>query len=226
MLRQERKLQAENGFDWMLYFLIGIFLLIGWTRLFYKKYFDNLMKGIFFFNYAQSLFYEKSSLTTRAAMLLNFSYFLTMGAFLFQVKEFLNIPIPYEMPEIFHFLLFSAFFVVWYLWNALFTTFIGSVFQRGQTFSLYFHNYNLYRKLHGIVLFPVVLVIQFIAYELKDPLFLAGAILFGTIYFMHIIRGLQLFLRNNVSIFYLILYLCALEILPLFVLFEAIRANF
>jgi hypothetical protein len=47
-----------------------------------------------------------------------------------------------------------------------------------------------------------------------------GAALFGIVYFTHILRGLQIFMKKKVSIYYLILYLCALEILPLVVLYE------
>ena len=43
---------------------------------------------------------------------------------------------------------------------------------------------------------------------------IAGIIIIGLMYLIRVVRLLIIFLNRNISIFYLILYLCALEILP------------
>ena len=45
----------------------------------------------------------------------------------------------------------------------------------------------------------------------------AGIIVLGFMYLVRVIRLLIIFLNRNISIFYLILYLCALEILPVLI---------
>ncbi len=224
-VEEKKNFFSENGYDWLFYFLIGIFLLIGWTRLFYKKYFDMLLKSIFFYNYAQNLYDVKNSLTTRASSILNLVYYLATGLFVFQIFKHFDIQIMGNIPPILQFLMFSLFFAVWYLWNSIFTGFTGSVFLRRDAFNEYFLNYNIYRKVLGLALFTLVIITQFIAIELKAPFIYAGIILFGIMYLAHILRGLQTFVKNNVSIFYLILYLCALEFLPLLVLYERFIGN-
>ena len=72
----------------------------------------------------------------------------------------------------------------------------------------------------GISLLPVAVVIQFIHEEYSSLFLLIGAILIGILFIAHILRGLQIFIKEGVSIFYLFLYLCALEFLPILLAFE------
>ena len=216
---RSRKEEAY-AFDWPTYLLIAILIFLGWIRLFYKKYFNLLFKSFYFINYAEELFDENSSLTIQGSTFLNFTYFIIFGMFGLQVltvSEYnLNFP-DYQV-----FLLFTGFFIAWYLWNAIFKQFVGSVFQKQNAFNEYFYNYNIYRKIAGIVFFPIIVINQYIQEEYTFYLVIAAGMLFAIIYLMHILRGLQIFIKNNVSIFYLILYLCALEFLPLLVLYESI----
>ena len=210
---------SQGDFDWLTYVLIGTFLLIGWSRLFFAKYFSTLMKSLHSYNYASSLYYGKNSLTIKASTLLNLTFFLTAGTFLFQTLNYYEFSIPLTEPPL-QLLALTGFFMVWYIWNYLTSAFIGSVFLRQNSFQEYFHNYNLYRKILGISLFPVILVLQYISPEYKAVIILIGAILFGILYFIHLLRGFVVFIKKNVSIFYLILYLCALEFLPLLLLYK------
>lgn len=213
---------TANTNDWITWVLIGLFLLIGWSRLFFKKYFSLLFKSLFFLSYAEEIYHDKNPLTTRVSMALNINYFIILGIFSYQLyvfygNEFIDIQNTMLIS-----LLFSAFFIAWYIWNAIFSGLVGSLFEVSETYNKYLYNYNLHRKVIGIIIFPLAIIIQFIAPEFREPFFKAGIILFGILYFTHIIRGLQIFVKDNVSIFHLILYLCALEFLPLIVLFDVL----
>ena len=214
----EANIPKNHYFDWTSYLIIGLFIVLGWTRLFFKRYFNTLFKSFHFINYAQELYQEKSSLTIRGATFLNGIYFLIAGLFSYQLAQYF-IP-QLQLAGYKMFLIFTAFFIIWYTWNALFKHFTGSVFQKLKVFTEYFYNYNIYRKILGIILFPVVIINQYIDESYIVYFLYAGIIIFTVIYLMHILRGLQIFIKNNVSIFYLILYLCALEFLPLLVLYE------
>jgi hypothetical protein len=106
------------------------------------------------------------------------------------------------------------------------TRFTGITFQKREAFNEYFQNYNLYRKIFGLVIFPIVVAIQFTPEEIKLVLIYTGFLLFGIVYLMHILRGLQIFMKKNISLFYLILYLCALEFLPILVWLKLIKEGF
>jgi len=208
-----------EGYDWITFVLVASLLLIGWTRLFYKKYFISLVKSFHFHNYASSLYFGRNSVTQRASVFLNLNFFIITGVLAFQTLE--NMPYTLDGIQPLHlWVAFSVFFMTWYAWNFLMSRFIGFVFLRQRVFSEYLHNYNLYRKIAGISLFPIAVIIQFIQEEYREIFLLAGGIIFGIIFLVHIIRGLQVFLKEGISIFYLFLYLCALEFLPIILVFE------
>ena len=208
-----------QGHDWITFVLVASLLLIGWTRIFYKKYFISLVQSFHFYNYASTLFWGKNSLTQRASVLLNLNFFMIGGMIAFQsLNQFLHNPEGISPIQVW--LLFTAFLVAWYSWNYLMTKFTGFVFLRQRVFSEYLHNYNLYRKMAGIALFPIAVVVQFIQEPYRPYFLIAGGIIFGLIFLVHIIRGFQVFAKENVSIFYLFLYLCALEFLPIVLVFE------
>jgi hypothetical protein len=213
------KREKQDSYDWVTIILVGSLLLIGWTRLFYKKYFIALLKSFHFYNYAASLYFGRNSLTERAGILLNLNFFVTGGLVLFQIV--LNGPYTLTAVQpVYLWLIFSGFLLAWYLWNFIMTRFVGFLFLRQRAFNEYFHNYNLYRKLMGISLMPVALIVQFIHVEYREYFLILGAALAGILFIVHILRGLQIFAKEKVSIFYLFLYLCALEILPLFIVFK------
>ena len=73
--------------------------------------------------------------------------------------------------------------------------------------------YQSYRFL-ALLLFFLVILISYTNLFPEKTLLLAGSILYSSVYLIRIIRLLFIFLNRNISISYLILYLCALEFLP------------
>ena len=220
----EPDLHQSEGLDWISFLIIALFIFLGWTRLFFKRYFNTLFKSFHFINYAEELYNEKSSITIRGATFLNGVYFIVLGLFALQGVEYFSPLTGIAKYKLFG--IFTGFFITWYIWNAFFKQFIGMVFQKLKPFTEYFYNYNIYRKIAGVILFPVVVINQYIHEELTMYFIYAGILFFGIIYLTHILRGLQIFIKNKVSILYLILYLCALEFLPLLVLYEWVSNEF
>jgi len=72
-------------------------------------------------------------------------------------------------------------------------------------------------RIMALVLFILVILISYTRLFPADTLFLAGFITISALYLMRIIRLLLIFINRNISLFYLILYLCALEILPVLI---------
>jgi len=220
----EPDLHKREGLDWISFLIIALFIFLGWTRLFFKRYFNTLFKSFHFINYAEELYNEKSSITIRGATFLNGVYFIVLGLFTLQGVEYFFTLTGIAKYKLFG--IFTGFFIIWYIWNAFFKQFIGSVFQKLKTFTEYFYNYGIYRKIAGIVLFPVVVINQYVHEELTMYFIYTGILIFAVIYLIHILRGLQIFMKNKVSILYFVLYLCALEFLPLLVLYEWVTNKF
>jgi hypothetical protein len=78
----------------------------------------------------------------------------------------------------------------------------------------------------GFVSFIIVILLAYTELLTFKTLFFTGYISFAVIYLLRITRLFFIFLKRNVSILYLILYLCALEFLPVVVLIKYITGLF
>jgi len=79
--------------------------------------------------------------------------------------------------------------------------------------------YQSYRY-GSLILFVVIVILSYTHLLNNNVYFLCGIISLGIMYFIRVVRLFIIFINRNISIFYLILYLCALEILPVAVLFK------
>jgi hypothetical protein len=95
---------------------------------------------------------------------------------------------------------------------------IGNISNEEETFREYMIGvYHTYRA-GGIVFLLIGLIILYTTFLPSGVWFTAGIILAATLYIIRIIRLFLIFMTRHVSILYLILYLCALEILPVVII--------
>lgn len=101
------------------------------------------------------------------------------------------------------------------------TTFMtGNISGHSRIFAEYLNNiYSLYR-LMGISLIPIIISISYFPFITPLFLFKTGVAIIVFVFIVRIISLLIIFIRSNVSIFYFLLYLCALEILPVAIIFR------
>jgi hypothetical protein len=76
--------------------------------------------------------------------------------------------------------------------------------------------YNFYRII-ALSFFIIIILMTYTVLFSSRFLLTTGLIVLGIMYSLRIIRLLIIFINRSISIFYLILYLCALEILPVLI---------
>ncbi len=72
----------------------------------------------------------------------------------------------------------------------------------------------------GIILFPFLVVLFFVPNSAAALVFKIALLAISILITTKIIRWIQILISNRVSILYMILYLCALEIVPLLILYK------
>ena len=98
--------------------------------------------------------------------------------------------------------------------------FLGYVFLVQDEFDEYLHNVNLFNKNIGLILFPVVVLYPFINDSIKPVILYSGLFFAAGLFILRLHRGFQIIMKKGISFFYLILYLCAIEILPILILLK------
>ncbi len=208
-------------FDWITIILIGSFLLLGWVRLFNKKYLSSLVKSVLSFQESNTLYREKNSLMVRASFIINFLFISNIAVFTTQIRHYFNLDLNGMEDYKLYFLAMSSILAL-YIFRAISSFSIGAVFLKQKLFSEYFHNANIFTKNTGMFLFPVVVALQFLAYEYVGFIIFTGIAISGLLYIFHIFRAFQINIKKNVSIFYMILYLCAFEFSPFLIAYKVL----
>jgi hypothetical protein len=90
----------------------------------------------------------------------------------------------------------------------------GRVSTENNAFNEYIVTIYLSYRMMALVLFIIVILLSYTRLFPLKALFLTGFITIAALYLMRIIRLFLIFIDRNISILYLILYLCALEFLP------------
>ncbi len=208
-------------FDWITILLLGSFLLLGWVRLFNKKYLSSLVKSVLSFKESNTLYREKNSLMVRASFIINFLFVSNISVFTIQIRHYFNLSLNGMDDYILYFIVMSSILAL-YVFRAISSFFIGAAFLKQKVFSEYFHNANIFTKNTGMFLFPVVIALQFLAYEYIGLIIYIGIAISGLLYILHVFRAIQINIKKNVSIFYMILYLCAFEISPFLIAYKVL----
>jgi len=214
-----KQMPGRLQFDWITILLIGSFLLLGWIRLLNKKYLGLLVKSVVSYQEANSLYREKNSFMEKASFMVNVLFLSNVSVFAIQLKYFWNLKLEGIDDWKLYFIVFTALLSL-YIFRALSSLFIGSVFLKQRVFTEYFHNVNIYTKTTGLFLLPVVVTLQFLSYQYIDVIVYFGLFIIGALYLLLLLRSFQIIIRKNVSIFYMILYLCAFEFAPFLILYK------
>lgn len=215
----------ENYFrhDWITVLLIVSVIIFGVVLSFSRHLLGDIGR-IFSFSSGKRVVPDSRGIFQWQATLANFVSFTNIGLFLYLLMSESGYSMPFglEGPLLWAALFGALSFLVTARHFATFIT--GAISGRAALFSEYLNNiYSLYR-LMGIALLPIVVAVAYMNYFEAETLLKAGVIIIILVFIIRIISLLIIFMRSNISIFYFILYLCALEIMPGAILFRAITA--
>ncbi len=213
----------QVNYDWLTLILLGCLVLFASVKNVYTKYLVYLLKSTV--NYATSarLFRERTYSFMDGGSRLGIFFYVVFSVFAYQVLTCFESGLPLKNLPLFlccivavpgYFLLKNVAYLM-----------VGVVVEGLEETREYLFNLGNYNRVLGLFLFPFVVVIAFS--PLLNPLFflIPGLILTGIFYGMALLRGIILLLKKQFSIFYLFLYLCTLEILPLFLIYKIVKVQ-
>ena len=203
-----------------LFVLAGIF---AWIRMQYGSILMQTIQSSANFQVASKMFMDNSLLQKQLDNILYFFYFLSVG-YLMYIGEtrFRLFPYGFTGGKLFLFNLgllggmFLARMVLMYL--------AGFLFNRLRIFREYLYNMFIFNKILGISVLPLLIFVVYTTGFLREMFQFAVLATVSAIFVMRLTRGFVFSFKKDVSIFYLFLYLCALEITPILVLFKWIQS--
>jgi hypothetical protein len=206
--------------DWLLGVIIGSLVLLAWIKLFFSKFLDQTIQSLGNYQLSAKLLRDQSIFSKRVAFALNLNFVMVTGALVYLLMEYFGLKLfPYK--GFLNYLSYSLLIAMLILLRYLVNNFIGHVFRKQNEFRDYLHQLLIIYKNLGIYLLGLVAGIAYINEEFRVYLVWFALVLVIAGVSFRLFKGLQIVLNyKDVLIFYMILYLCTLEILPLLIFYR------
>ena len=204
--------------EWILGLILILWMIFASVRVRFLQYLNQLFTSLVNFNAATRLFHQRGYKTMYGALRLDFIFHLVLPLSVYQIATFFKVDIP-GFPTIFFFFALLLVINVYFFTKILLYRVAGSIVMLKEQTEESVFNIKLYYKALGICLLPIV-TIHAVIPETNIITIWVMAALIVIMYVSTSIRSIYLGNRKDISIFYLILYLCTLEILPLLLIFK------
>ena len=219
-----KNIQADLTPDWIFFIIIILLVIVSWLRIFNAKYLVNNFKALVNYQLANKLLKENNIIQRRTSALLHFIYFFSGGLYLFLLFVHFQWN-PFHLSSFILFLVLTGFLIFLFLLRVLLMKLTGFVFVRNELFSNYLFNYFLTNKALGLILIPLSLAIAYSSGILTEIFVYISLSVVLSAYILRLLRTILFVLKNEVLLFYLILYLCTVELLPFLVILKVILSS-
>lgn len=196
-----------------------LFMYIIFVMLYIKnrKRLNQVIKAFYINRFASQLVREEVSVVNRVSILLSIIFLFSITIFIRQIMDYYGWS--QEQNEMLLFLFILASVIIVYTVKFITIKFFGFVFKTAKETDEYALTVLLYINSLGLFLLPIVVCIAFAENVPVEIFIKTGLCLLALFLFTRMVRGLIIGLNSiRVSKFYLFLYLCSLEILPLIVM--------
>ncbi|QGY44351.1 DUF4271 domain-containing protein [Maribellus comscasis] len=214
-----RERNAYNT-DWLTFVLMAAFILFASVKFSFSKYIDYLFQSVVNYSSSFRMIEEKNYSISSGAVRLEIFFYLTFSVFLFQIISYFNFKFPFGGWILF--LLLFGSVLIYFIAKKMVYRAVGKVVEGWEETGEYLFNHDNFNRVAGLVLFPIVVLISFIPIEDIDFLIFTGCVVSVVFYFLLLGRGISILLKKQFSIFYLFLYLCSLEFLPLLLIYKIV----
>ena len=212
------KEKLPDGKDELFYLLTGLVFLVALVRLIFPKYFHNLFLLSFQTKFRQRQTKEQLLQDNLASLMMNILFFVSGGIYIGLIAEEYNIT-----PFGFWWLLLycAAILGSIYAVKFLFLRFSGWIFNVKEAANTYIFIVFMSNKIIGILLIPFLLVLAFSSKPIAEISITVSLILVGIMLLYRYLVSLGSIRQElKVNALHFFLYLCAVEILPLFLIYK------
>lgn len=224
-LREGKEYERENKFgDWTLIIIVISAFLFSVIRSHSRTLIQNIFKSVTFTGFRNDISRDIGGLFQWQSTIINLASFLNISLFAYLIMNYLN-PLQVAFHQVFLWLLFFLIIITAITMRHFVCLITGNLSGEIEAFREYLYGiYQMYRLL-GLILFVLIVILLYTSLFPVDYYLVAGIVLVSVLYFIRIIRLLIIFINRRIPIFYFILYLCALEILPVVVLIKFLTGS-
>jgi Domain of unknown function (DUF4271) len=202
--------------DWMILIIIVVVFLYSLVKDVSRNLSPGFSRFFLFRGVNDPVSRDSGGLFHWQSTILNLISFLVIGLFGYSAASFYNL-IPIGFKGIILWLIAFGVISVAITLRHIACVITGVTSGEQEAFTKYLLGIYQSYRFGALFLFVIVILISYTRILPVRNLMITGIFILGLMYLIRVIRLLIIFLNRNISIFYLILYLCALEILPVLI---------
>jgi hypothetical protein len=210
--------------DWFTLALVIVVIAFAWIRAFYFKIFRQIVSAFFSNSISNQIVRDENILVQRASVLMSFIFYLTSALFLYQVSIYFNWQYRFIGEGFLRFLVACLIIAFAYSIKMVMLKGLGEVFKLDKPVATYIFNIFLINNILGVLLIPVVISIAYVVTLSSGIMIYTGIVIVIIAFIYRLVRAFSIWMTlQGVSLFYLILYFCTLEIAPLVIIIKLAR---
>jgi hypothetical protein len=198
----------------VLFFSYAMFV---WLYISNSKRLNQIVKGLYVGRYANQLAREEVSIGNRVVIFLSALFVLTLTLFIYQTSSYFGFLQGNNVVGTF----FITALIILSVYGVKLLTIraVGFICEAQKEIREYTISVFLFCNVVGLFLLPVVICLAFLKQVNPSVFIYTGITIISAFLFTRLVRGLIIgFNSTRVSKFYLFLYLCTLEIVPLVIM--------
>lgn len=199
--------------DWVLLVVLLGLMYVVFEYYVKPLFFSRLVSSVFNQSVTNKIISENNSLTNRITHSLNFVFYLNASLAVFLLVQYFDYHLPSDQ-YIVQALIVFFLVAIGFNFRLLIYHFIGWVTNHLEIQLEYTSHWMILNKLFGLLLIPGVLLMLYLPDDYQIYLIITYLVIYSFLFMLKIFRGLQISFQNRLSLFSIILYLCALEIMP------------
>ena len=205
----------KKSIDWLtvlIFLAASIFILV---RYFYYRRFNLFIRAFGSVRLLNQFLREGNLFNERFSIPLFLAYIFSFSLFCYQIIMHYDLNIPFEVGNRKLLLIIAGSIFSIYILKLFIRLFLGVIFKTREETYEHLINIYIFDTIAALLIFPI-LIIQ--TYNSRQFLFLIGAAIILIVFFYRLIRLTILGMnKSKFSGYYLFLYLCSVEILPVLV---------
>jgi hypothetical protein len=213
------KKMIRSNPDWLIGVLVLAFLLFASVRLIFNKYLSQILQSTLNYSTFLRMFRERYFNLLHASFRLDVIFSLVLALFSYQFLSAFKINLGFS-GSLYVYLACLGLVVGYFIIKRIIYFILGVLTESKAEVQEYLFSINVFNRALGLFLLPVTVAIAFVPLSQVELMLFIGLGIIAIFYLMSLIRGGKIFLKKHFSISYLILYLCTLEFLPLFLIYN------
>lgn len=217
MISEERQTSSSDN---LFYLLTGLAFIVGFLKLTFPKYFQNLFRLFLQSGFLQKHAKEVISQNNLPSLLFNLLFILSGGLFIsFIAMHYQWVKVPFWL-----LLGYScAALAIVYIGKFLFIHFSGWVFNAKEAAVTYTIIVFLVNKILGIILIPVLLILAFaVGTVVNEMITVFLWLLIVLLAYRYLVSFNVVRSSIKVNPIHFFIYLCAVEVLPILIIYKLI----